>query len=174
MRWGTAICEPMLAKAALGIHLTDASSEPRALQRTIRRRDLLFLYNNIIRLAKGIEGLFRSIPTRPLQPQKKRGRNSTLDTFPQALVTRVGSCHIVESAFPQMVVYCPPPAAKAVAFLRVRQAFPQQLPGPAQPAVAGEFPQHAVSPAPGRLLFLTPEREETGESIFLTWALPQA
>jgi hypothetical protein len=30
-----------------------------------------------------------------------------------------------------------------------------------------------VSPAPGKLFFLTPDRDETVESIFLTWPLPQ-
>jgi hypothetical protein len=85
-------------------------------------------------------------------------------------------CQIVESAFPEGVAYYPPPKAEAEEFPIAYSlyAFPQQLPGPAQPALAGELPQHAVSPGPGKLLFFTPERDETVESIFFTRPLPQA
>jgi hypothetical protein len=58
----------------------------------------------------------RSFPTRPCRPEKKGGRNSTTDPFLQAFLKKVGFCHIVESVFPQVVVYCPPRGTRAVAF----------------------------------------------------------
>ncbi|VTR66478.1 hypothetical protein DESC_480188 [Desulfosarcina cetonica] len=51
-------------------------------------------------------------------------------------------------------------------FLRVHQALPQQLPGPAQPACPGEDPQQAVSPGPGRAFEDVPDKEEWADIIF--------
>jgi len=45
--------------------------------------------------------------------------------------------------------------------------FPQQLPGPAQPASEGDDPQHEVSPGPGILLFRCPDMDEWAEISFL-------
>jgi hypothetical protein len=50
---------------------------------------------------------------------------------------------------------------------------PQQLPGPAQFACAGDDPQHAVSPGPGMLFLAAPDMDECAESIFLRFRLPQ-
>jgi len=50
-------------------------------------------------------------------------------------------------------------------------AFPQQLPGPAQPADDGFDPQQAVSPGPGSPELCFPEREEWAESIFFIFLL---
>jgi hypothetical protein len=52
--------------------------------------------------------------------------------------------------------------------------FPQQLPGPAQPAWTGSEPQQAVSPGPGILGFPEPDNDEWAESNFLRLELPQA
>jgi hypothetical protein len=52
--------------------------------------------------------------------------------------------------------------------------FPQQLPGPAQPACAGVLPQQEVSPDPGSPCLATPDREEGAESSFFRFTLPQA
>jgi len=38
--------------------------------------------------------------------------------------------------------------------------FPQQLPGPAQPAWTGSEPQQAVSPGPGILGLPEPDKDE--------------
>jgi len=54
-----------------------------------------------------------------------------------------------------------------------RAFFPQQLPGPAQPAWAGELPQQAVSPGPGRPRLADPDRLDVAESNFFNFALPQ-
>jgi len=53
------------------------------------------------------------------------------------------------------------------------QAFPQQLPGPAQPARPGDDPQQAVSPGPGIPAEAVPEREEWADMSFLRLPLPQ-
>ena len=50
--------------------------------------------------------------------------------------------------------------------------FPQQLPGPAQPAYVGVDPQQGVSPGPGNLDIEAPERDEWAEIIFLRLVLP--
>jgi len=55
---------------------------------------------------------------------------------------------------------------------RQNEFFPQQLPGPAQPACAGELPQQAVSPGPGSPLLAAPDREDVAESSFFRFALP--
>jgi hypothetical protein len=52
------------------------------------------------------------------------------------------------------------------------QAFPQQLPGPAQPAWPGEEPQQAVSPGPGMAPDGVPDRDEWADISFLTLLLP--
>jgi hypothetical protein len=52
--------------------------------------------------------------------------------------------------------------------------LPQQLPGPAQPACAGELPQQAVLPGPGSPRLATPDKEEVAESSFFRFSLPQA
>jgi len=52
-------------------------------------------------------------------------------------------------------------------------AFPQQLPGPAQPACPGLEPQQAVSPGPGIRSLDPPEKAAGADSIFLTFPLPQ-
>ena len=57
--------------------------------------------------------------------------------------------------------------------LRHECILPQQLPGPAQPAVVGDEPQQEVSPGPGNLLLDPPESVEGAESIFLSFLLPQ-
>jgi len=44
--------------------------------------------------------------------------------------------------------------------------FPQQLPGPAQPASPGDDPQHAVSPKPGILFLRGPDMDEWAEISF--------
>lgn len=54
-----------------------------------------------------------------------------------------------------------------------RYAFPQQLPGPAQPAVDGDEPQQAVSPPPGKCWPLVPELDEWAESSLLRFSLLQ-
>jgi hypothetical protein len=51
--------------------------------------------------------------------------------------------------------------------------FPQQLPGPAQPALAGLEPQQAVSPGPGTLDMDAPDKDEWAEIIFLSFTLLQ-
>jgi hypothetical protein len=51
--------------------------------------------------------------------------------------------------------------------------LPQQLPGPAHPAAAGDEPQHAVSPGPGIFPERTPESEDVAERSLLTLVLPQ-
>jgi len=53
-------------------------------------------------------------------------------------------------------------------------SFPQQLPGPAQPAWTAELPQQAVSPDPGSPCLATPDKEEGAESSFFSFALPHA
>lgn len=57
---------------------------------------------------------------------------------------------------------------------RPQASFPQQLPGPAQPAAEGEDPQQEVSPGPGTLLERTPESELVADRSFFMLALPQA
>ena len=52
--------------------------------------------------------------------------------------------------------------------------FPQQLPGPAQPACVGVDPQQEVSPGPGNLEIEAPDRDEWAEIIFLRLVLPHA
>jgi hypothetical protein len=51
--------------------------------------------------------------------------------------------------------------------------FPQQLPGPAQPARLGLDPQQEVSPEPGTRLLEGPEVDEWAERSFLRLRLPQ-
>ena len=58
--------------------------------------------------------------------------------------------------------------------MRYIEVLPQQLPGPAQPAWAGELPQQAVSEGPGRPVLATPDREEGADSSFFRFTLPQA
>ena len=58
------------------------------------------------------------------------------------------------------------------AYFQVRD-FPQQLPGPAQPASVGVEPQQAVSSAPGNLGVTVPERDDGVEIIFFRLVLPQ-
>jgi hypothetical protein len=53
------------------------------------------------------------------------------------------------------------------------QAFPQQLPGPAQPAWPGDDPQQAVSPGPGMAVEVLPDRDEWADMSFLILPLPQ-
>ena len=50
--------------------------------------------------------------------------------------------------------------------------FPQQLPGPAQPASAGLDPQHEVSPGPGKPDADAPEKEDGFEIILFMFLLP--
>jgi len=57
---------------------------------------------------------------------------------------------------------------------RQNEVFPQQLPGPAQPACAGELPQQAVSEGPGSPCLATPDKDEGAESSFFRFTLPQA
>ncbi len=57
-------------------------------------------------------------------------------------------------------------------FIYVRD-FPQQLPGPAQPASVGLVPQQAVSPGPGNLDIGVPDRDDGVEIIFLRLVLLQ-
>lgn len=57
--------------------------------------------------------------------------------------------------------------------MRYLEVLPQQLPGPAQPAWAGELPQQAVSEWPGRPILATPDREEGADSSFFRFTLPQ-
>ena len=52
--------------------------------------------------------------------------------------------------------------------------FPQQLPGPAQPAWLGVDPQQAVSPGPGMLWLTDPDMDEWAERSFFIFKLPQA
>ncbi len=52
--------------------------------------------------------------------------------------------------------------------------FPQQLPGPAQPACVGVDPQQGVSPGPGNLEIEAPDRDEWAEIIFLRLVLLHA
>lgn len=52
--------------------------------------------------------------------------------------------------------------------------FPQQLPGPAQPAWDGEVPQQAVSEGPGKPVLAPPDKDDGADNSFLTFALPQA
>ena len=52
------------------------------------------------------------------------------------------------------------------------QAFPQQLPGPAQPAWPGDDPQQAVSPGPGMEEEAVPDRDEWADMSFLRLPLP--
>lgn len=58
-------------------------------------------------------------------------------------------------------------------YFQVRD-FPQQLPGPAQPALVGLEPQHAVSPVPGNLDADVPEKEDGVDIIFLRFVLPHS
>ena len=51
-------------------------------------------------------------------------------------------------------------------------SLPQQLPGPAHPAWAGDVPQQAVSPGPGICWDCAPESEDGAESNFLRLRLP--
>jgi len=51
--------------------------------------------------------------------------------------------------------------------------FPQQLPGPAQPACPGSEPQQAVSPGPGYMPDEDPVKEDEAESILLRLLLLQ-
>jgi hypothetical protein len=53
------------------------------------------------------------------------------------------------------------------------QAFPQQLPGPAQLPVPGAAPQQVVSPGPGTWCRLLPEIAAWAENIFLMLPPPQ-
>jgi hypothetical protein len=53
------------------------------------------------------------------------------------------------------------------------QPFPQQLPGPAQPAWPGDDPQQAVSPGPGIAEEDVPDRDEWADMSFLRLPLPQ-
>jgi hypothetical protein len=57
---------------------------------------------------------------------------------------------------------------------RQNEVFPQQLPGPAHPAWAGELPQQAVSEGPGSPCLATPDKDEGAESSFFRFTLPQA
>jgi hypothetical protein len=57
---------------------------------------------------------------------------------------------------------------------RQKEVFPQQLPGPAQPACAGELPQQEGSPDPGSPCLVAPDKEDGAESSFLRLTLPQA
>jgi hypothetical protein len=52
--------------------------------------------------------------------------------------------------------------------------FPQQLPGPAQPALDGFEPQHVVSPGPGNLSSDAPVREDGVDIIFFRLVLPHS
>jgi len=52
--------------------------------------------------------------------------------------------------------------------------FPQQLPGPAQPASDGLEPQHDVSPGPGKPVRDVPENEDGLDIIFFRFLLPHA
>jgi hypothetical protein len=52
------------------------------------------------------------------------------------------------------------------------QTFPQQLPGPAQPAWPGEEPQQAVSPGPGMAPDEVPDKDECADMSFFTLPLP--
>jgi hypothetical protein len=54
-----------------------------------------------------------------------------------------------------------------------QRVFPQQLPGPEQPAFVGLEPQQAVSPGPGNLDVDVPDREDGAEIIFLRLVLLQ-
>jgi len=54
------------------------------------------------------------------------------------------------------------------------ELFPQQLPGPAQPAWDGEVPQQAVSEGPGRPDLEPPDKDDGADKSFFTFALPQA
>jgi hypothetical protein len=60
------------------------------------------------------------------------------------------------------------PQTSAIRF----QAFPQQLPGPAQPARPGDDPQQAVSPGPGMEEEVVPDRDEWADMSFLRLPLP--
>jgi hypothetical protein len=52
--------------------------------------------------------------------------------------------------------------------------FPQQLPGPAQPATSpGDDPQQAVSLIPGMVFFTCPDIEDGVERSFVVLLLPQ-
>ena len=51
--------------------------------------------------------------------------------------------------------------------------FPQQLPGPAQPAFVGVDPQQAVSLGPGNLDVGGPDSDDGAEINFLRLVLPQ-
>jgi hypothetical protein len=51
---------------------------------------------------------------------------------------------------------------------------PQQLPGPAQEACAGDIPQQPVSPAPGNLFLATPDMEDGAESNLSKFLLLQS
>ena len=57
---------------------------------------------------------------------------------------------------------------------RQNEFSPQQLPGPAHPAWAGELPQQAVSEGPGRPGLATPDKDDGAESSFFRFTLPQA
>lgn len=81
------------------------------------------------------------------------------------------------STFPCESLFClilPPPAVKNTNQRCYSGALPQQLPGPAQPAWAGDDPQQAVSPGPGMLCAAEPDNDEWAESSFLRLKPPQA
>jgi hypothetical protein len=52
--------------------------------------------------------------------------------------------------------------------------LPQHEPGPAHTASAGDLPQHAVSPWPGRAWPVRPVNELVADMSFSVWLLPQA
>jgi hypothetical protein len=51
--------------------------------------------------------------------------------------------------------------------------LPQQLPGPAQLASPGDWPQQAESPGPGSLVLLLPDMDEWGDKSLCISKLPQ-
>jgi len=53
-----------------------------------------------------------------------------------------------------------------IVFYSILKFFPQQLPGPAQPASLGDDPQQAVSPKPGILFLRGPDMDEWAEISF--------
>jgi hypothetical protein len=93
--------------------LNDAGVKPESLQRTPGRLNLSFLYYNIKKLVKNIPGSFTPFLIDSLKLKRKKAR---VPSQPQAFFQWVNFCQMVESTFPQMVIYCPHPGLKPQPF----------------------------------------------------------